>query len=414
MKRITSWHTQFALFVLLSAVALGLAACGGSSSSSSSSSSPATVDNTQAIEVNYGPANNYVNGLFTTVTICEPGTSNCQDIPDVLVDSGSEGLRLLSSVVTLTLPAVQDNSTNGLQECVTFGDGSYAWGPVVGADIKMAGEVGSSIPIQLISASPTYPVPSQCTSGGGSNLNTVAALGANGILGIGTFQQDCGSRCTSSSTTPALYYLCPNSFCQVATVPLSYQLQNPVWMFPQDNNGVLISLPSIPAEGQTTASGSLIFGIGTQSNNALGSADVYTTDSSGNFQTTYQGVAYTSFIDSGSNGLFFLDYATLGIPDCSDNPGWYCPGSPLTYTVTNTGQNGTSNPVSFDIANADSLFAINNGQNSAFNNLGGDSGTDPSTDYFDFGVPFFYGRNVFVGIENMSGPNGIVGPYWAY
>ena len=124
--------------------------------------------------------------------------------------------------------------------------------------------------------------------------------------------------------------------------------------------------------------------------------------------------AYTSFIDSGSNGLFFLDYATLGIPDCSDNPGWYCPGSPLTYTVTNTGQNGTSNPVSFDIANADSLFAINNGQNSAFNNLGGDSGTDPSTDYFDFGVPFFYGRNVFVGIENMSGPNGIVGPYWAY
>ena len=367
-------YTKLALYALLPAALLGLAGCGGSSSSSGSNIS-GPVSNTQPIEVNLGPANNYPNGLFTSVTICVPGTSNCQTIPDVLVDTGSEGLRLLSSQVTLSLPAVTDSSgSNGLQECVQFGDGSYVWGPVVGGDIQMAGEKASSVPLQLIdSSNPTqFPVPSQCTSGGGSDDNTVALLGANGILGIGNFQQDCGATCTTS-TSPNMYYLCSSSasVCSGATVPLSYQLQNPVWTFPADNNGVLISLPSIPADGAPTASGSLIFGIGTQSDNALGSAQVYTTDTSGNFHTIYNNIDYSSsFIDSGSNAIYFLDSATAGIPDCPNNSGWYCPGSTTSFTVTNTGLNGTSNPLTFAIANADTLFSANGGLNSAFNDLG--------------------------------------------
>ena len=415
MKPPKKWPSKFPLHILLSAALLALAGCGGSSSNSSSSTGGTQVNNTQPLEVNLGPANNTTNGLFTDVTICVPGTGTCQTIPNVLVDTGSEGLRLVSSEVTLSLPAITDNSSNGLQECINFADGSYVWGPVVSADIQMAGEKASSVPIQMISASPPYPVPSQCTSGGGPDANTVAQLGANGILGIGNFQQDCGSACTSSSTAPSLYYLCPNSVCQVTTVPLTDQLQNPVWTFPQDNNGVLISMPSIPADGAQTASGSLIFGIGTQSDNGLGSAQVYTTDISGNFQTTYNGISYSqSYIDTGSDSIYFLDASTLGIPDCSDYTGWYCPGSTVNYTVTNSGLNGTTGPVSFSIANADALFNANGGTNAAFNDLGGDSGTSPSTDYFDFGMPFFYGRNVFVGIENEPGPNGVVGPYWAY
>ena len=413
MKLPEGWPARFALICLTTAATLSLAGCGGSSSSPSSSPPPPTVNNTQPIEVNLGPLNDYPNGVFTTVTICVPGTSTCQDIPDVLVDTGSEGLRLLSSQVTLSLPAITDNSSNQLQECVGFSDGSYVWGPVAAADIAMAGETASSVPIQLIDSSnpTTLPVPSACASGGGTNENTVSALGANGILGIGIFQQDCGSACTSSSSSvPSLYYLCPNSVCQVTTVPLTFQLQNPVWMFPQDNNGVLISLPSVPDTGAPTVSGSLIFGIDTQSNNALGSAQIYTTDAYGNFQTTYNNIAYSqSFIDSGSNALYFLDSTTLGIQDCTNNPGFYCPASPVSYTVTNTGLNGTSGPVTINVANADALFQANNGLNAAFNNLAGDSGGD-----FDFGLPFFFGRDVFVGIENMTGPGGVVGPYWAY
>jgi hypothetical protein len=47
-----------------------------------------------------------------------------------------------------------------------------------------------------------------------------------------------------------------------------------------------------------------------------------------------------------------------------------------------------------------------------FNNIGGDSGTAPSNDYVDLGIPFFLGRSVFVGIAGSSTayPNG----YWAF
>nr|WP_249193126.1 DUF3443 family protein [Burkholderia cenocepacia] len=40
---------------------------------------------------------NAQNVLYTSVTICMPGTSNCQTIDNVLVDTGSFGLRLFNS-----------------------------------------------------------------------------------------------------------------------------------------------------------------------------------------------------------------------------------------------------------------------------------------------------------------------------
>jgi len=411
MTRSNKLTIQFGFVLALATGLLGFSGCGGNSGGSTSPGGVSPVSNTQAVAVNIGPANNALNEVFTEVTICNPGTTSCQTIPNVEVDTGSEGLRLLSSQVTLSLPAVTDTSGNGLQECVSFADGSYVWGPVAAADIQLAGEKASSVPIQIISDNPSFAVPSSCTSGGGPNENTAAALGANGILGIGVWQQDCGFGCTPSSTSiPPWYYLCPNSVCTVASVPLLSQLQNPVWTFPQDNNGVMISLPSIPADGAQSVAGSLIFGIGTQTDNALGTAKVYTTDGYGDFQTVYNGISYSnSFLDTGSNGIFFLDSATVGMPICANYPGFYCPASTTTFTATNTGLNGTTAPVSFDIANTEALFAANNGTNVAFSNLGGDN---PSS--FDWGLPFFYGRKVFIGIENETGPTGTVGPYWAY
>jgi len=185
-------------------------------------------------------------------------------------------------------------------------------------------------------------------------------------------------------------------------------------MFNADNNGALLQLPSIPATGQSTVSGSLIFGIGTQSNNALGSAVIYALNSSGDLQTTYpvaSGAIYPSFLDSSSNAINFLDATTLapaGVTACLDNPTYYCPSATLQFTVTNTGTNGASGPVTFSIVNADALFAIGN---VAFNDLGGVSGTSPATDYFDFGLPFFFGRNVFVGVAGTTVPTGTSAPY---
>ena len=114
----------------------------------------------------------------------------------------------------------------------------------------------------------------------------------------------------------------------------------------------------MPLTGAATATGSLIFGIGTQSNNALGSAQIYAVDANDDFATTYNGVPYSSsYIDSGSNILYFLDSATLGIIDCVDIQGIYCPNSTLNFTVTNSGTNGTSGQVTFSIANGDNLFS---------------------------------------------------------
>ena len=60
------------------------------------------------------------------------------------------------------------------------------------------------------------------------------------------------------------------------------------------------------------------------------------------------------------------------------------------------------------MANADDLF--NNNPNAfVFGQLAG-----PSTiSSFDWGLPFFYGRNVYIAIYGRTTPAGN-GPYWAY
>jgi len=381
-----------------------LGACGGGTGSSSDGGG--SIDNVQPIQVSFGPADNLVNGLYTSVTICVPGTSNCQTIDGVEVDTGSVGLRLLASRVTLGLPRMTDGAGNALANCASYVDNSYTWGPMATADIRMAGEKASAVPIQLIGAPSFAGAPDDCSSGG-TAADTVSALSANGILGLAVFRQDCGPACTAGRVPP-VYFSCPAaSPCTAAAVPVANQLQNPVWMFPQDNNGMLVSLPAVPAGGAPTASGSLIFGIGTQSNNALGGAHVYTTDDVGNFSTVFNGTTYSSsYLDTGSNGLYFQDSDTIPLPACpGDDSDFSCPPSTVTLSATTIGQNGTSASISFNVANAETLFQSNN---AAFNDLGG-----PDTGDFDWGLPFFFGRKTFIAIEGQSTAGG-TGPYWAY
>ncbi len=248
------------------------------------------------------------------------------------------------------------------------------------------------------------------------------AFGANGILGVGLFQQDCGAACTTQNQQiPAVYYDCPASGCNPTYVTLAQQLPNPVMLFASDNNGVLIQLPAVPNGGAVDVSGSLIFGIGTQANNALGSATVYavpdTGSSAGNITTIFNGTSYGAFIDSGSNGLFFLNSSIPGVPaTCTDQTSWYCPStSPDNLSAQNQGIN-MSSPVSvnFSIENADTLFANNGGTDTAFSTLGGSNCSAGGSDCgFDWGLTFFFGRNMFTAIENMGAPGGTP-PYYAY
>jgi hypothetical protein len=379
-----------------------------------------SAENVQPIVVNGGPiadsssSNNYPNAAFTSVTVCVPGTSNCQTIDGVLVDTGSVGLRLLSSsgggALTLSLPA-QTIDGNPLAESVQFVDGSSVWGPVQIADVKIAGESANSVQIHVLQHD-FYTIPIESSSGGGPEMDDLQSLGANGILGVGQYQQDCGSACAPSSggaQQSIAYYECSSAGCKPVSVTLSQQVQNPVALFPKDNNGVIITLPAVSGAA-AKVSGSLVFGIGTQSNNGLGSAAVYTLNENYSITTIYKNQTMpNSFIDSGSNGYFFSDNA---IPQCTQDyvSGYYCPPATLNLSATNQGANGTSGTSRFSVGNATMMFSGSTGNYDAFSTLAGPN--DPA-DSFDWGLPFFYGRAVYTAIEGKDTPAG-PGPYWAY
>jgi hypothetical protein len=202
----------------------------------------------------------------------------------------------------------------------------------------------------------------------------------------------------NSTLNPGFYFTCASGICNVTSIAVAQQLQNPVALFATDNNGTVIELPNIPASGVASATGSLVFGIGTQSNNSLGSATKLTLDGNGTLTTTF-GPAKTAFpgsvIDSGSNGIFFLDTSLNGIPTCPTNANFYCPATTETLSATNQGTNTVSSTVTFSVANADSLSSAF----AAFNDL---AGTKNNPAAFDFGLPFFFGRQVFTGLESVS------------
>ena len=389
--------------------------CGGGAGSATGSAVLAVsagANNAASVIIDNGPAaiSGSINVLYVSVTVCRPGTTICQTIDHVLVDTGSVGLRLLTPLnAALALPAVTTASGAPAATCAKFVSG-FAWGPVQRADVKIGGETAPSLPIQVVSdSSPSFAtIPRDCSSAG-SNLGSIAALGANGILGISMFKQDCGSACANVAISGA-YYACTSARCTSSSMALAQQVSNPVASFATNNNGVILVLPAVPAGGATALTGTLIFGIGTQANNHIESETVYAADGSGHFTSSYQGRSLPrSFLDSGSNGLFFDDG---GIRPCTLSVGFYCPLTALNLSATNSSFDGArSSVVNFRIESVDSLGAA-----VVAASIGGTySGVAaaPVNGSFDWGLPFFFGRRVFVAIEGAASPAG-PGPYWAY
>jgi hypothetical protein len=388
----------------------------GTSSSSEGSSGPTVTNTSPAPQVLAANAvrvtvDSGVSGVpnmpFVSVTLCVPGTSACQTIDHVLVDTGSWGLRVFASQLpaAMALPQQKDGAGHQVAECMQFFDG-YTWGAVKLADLQIAGEKAASLPIQVIE--PGYAsLPSDCAAVGASR-NTPAALQANGVLGIGVFKHDCGANCVQTAV-PATYYGCSGTACTSIPLAEQYQVANPVPYFANDNNGSLLSLPTV-AGGAASVSGQLIFGIGTQTNNGLGSAQVIGVSAqNGTFTTVQNGTTYSrSILDSGSTGLFFQ---TSALPVCaSPNNAYYCPTSTQQLSAMIQGVNGTTSAVSFSIGNATSI-AQTYGGDTALPLLAGPAFVTSSI--FDWGLPFFYGRNVYAAIEQQTTPGGS-GPYVAY
>jgi hypothetical protein len=428
------------LFVLFLLGSLGLAV-GCSGGGGGGGQTPVGVptggqNNVLPIAVDGGPTATqaggtiYENGLFATATICAPGsTSNCVTVDHMLVDTGSVGVRVLQSeVASLNLPQI-----GGLFDCVQFGDGSFVWGPVENANVTLAGETASNIPIHIISSS-TANIPSTCS---GTNENTQSLLGANGILGVGLEPFDCGLGCDVNggvSPIPPVYYMCPSSGCTPSYASCGslcsdstglQQVTNPVFLFSVDNNGVIVELPALPSSGTAaTVTGNLIIGIGTESNNQLTNANVFTLACGDNFDTTFEGQSFAvdpsscasnvfgGFIDSGSNALYFFDASNV-LPDCpagSVEANFYCPTSLMSLSAVNQDPNTLfTETTNFSVDNATNLFTANP-TNAAFSNLAGPAAS--VSQGFDWGLPFFYGKNVYNAIDGTVVPSGLASPPW--
>ena len=404
--------TRTAIVALLAGL---LAGCGGGGGGSAATPAPPPVppaaSNVMVASVDGGPANSgyNVNRLFVDVKICQPGSSQCLTIDHVLLDTGSTGLRLLSSLVKPALSLDKLTGATGfpLFNCAQFVDSTFAWGTVVAADIVLGGKTASAVPIQLIADPAAGRAPSAC-SVGGTEMTSAADLGANGILGMGLFRDDCGSGCQYTFHN-GFYYTCSSASCSSTTgvkVGVAQQLKNPVPLFATDNNGMLLDLPEAGAGTVTGLKGSLIFGIGTQSNNQPTGTRVLSTNASGYLTTLLGGQSMSgSFLDTGSNGLFF---DSSSIPVCPDSTGFYCPAALTSLSATLVGANQARAAITFTIDNASAMFG--NASRVVLPNLSGPFG-DPTS--FDWGLPFFYGRRVFIGIEGQPSSLGS-GPYYAF
>jgi hypothetical protein len=379
-----------------------LLGCGNSGSSGPSSPSGPSGPNVLAITIDPSSAAvcTSANMPCTQVTICQPSTSDCQTIADVLVDTGSSGLRIFASAVRIPLPS------SNLGECVYFGGGTE-WGRVHTMDVVLGGEPAVLVPVHVID--PTFAGQYTSTGQPASNICGVGVVdsspvqaGFNGILGVGLFPFDSG-----------FYYNCAALPCAAVAVAASQQVQNPVGLLPVDNNGVLVALPSVPASGSPSVTGSLILGIGTESNNQPSGVIVLPTNSLGQIVTRFHlspGISTQNvgIIDSGSNIIFFSD-SSLSIPLCPGNLSFlYCPSSPLNFSAVNTELSGSpASLVSFQIVDPRPLL---NSGNAAISNIGGPTF---STGVFDWGLPFFFGRTVYVGLSGRTSVLG-TGPFLAY
>ncbi len=396
-----------------------LGACVGGNGTPGQGGAPPPTLNTLTLTVDAGPTgtSGAINHGYVTVRVCVHGNAaQCANIDHVLLDTASWGLRLVGSVLaahSVKLAAELDSGNRAIEECVTFG-GGQTWGPVALADVTLAGESVADLPIQIMDDTQAgAPAPAGCGANG-TLINSVSGFNANGVLGIGVFAQDCGAACVAAATPVGPYYGCTSGtagVCTAENVPLTAQVTNPVAMFALDNNGVIIELPNLQnANGDVSVQGSVVFGLDTQADNAVPAVGltVLGTDGNGDFTTSFNGAAaLPSWIDSGSDAYEFDDPAISPCPGPAF-VGYYCPSSaplPLSAVNNGVGANNASSTVQFAVENPNSFVqgAV------AFIDLADGAGSST----FIWGMPYFYGRRIYVGIDQRIA--GVyTGPYFAY
>ncbi len=367
-----------AVLVLALLLGAGLGGCGGGSSSSlAANQMRLTVEENPEVDA-INPGGAMRDQPYVSILVCD-ASEHCVTVPYVEVDSGSTGLRLrYKALAGLDLQPVATASGAQLDDCAPF-VGGYVWGSVEQAYVQLGDEPRMQLPIQVYgSGGPAVPVAKDCTLFG-NDTGKLLTLGGNGILGIQGLVQ-----------APTYYFACAGTSCTYKpSIPSADEVINPVASLDDsDDNGVILTLPSVPASGAVMAQGTLTFGLDTRDDNRTTGFVPIATDAYYNMTVTAQGVSFPdSTIDSGTNGYsgaFNLPYdpATTG----------FDPASPQALTLTLSNAAGTlpdvSVPSTIDIANSDLLLA---GSNYALDDVGS---YDSSSTAVLVGLPYFFGRSI--------------------
>ena len=375
------------LLLVIAPLALHLSGC--ASVSQSNASTPTSLTN-QTPLIAHTP-NSGFNRFTVTVDVCIPGTQSCISVPNVLVDTGSTGLRIqasalaLTSGATLALPALTAADGSVLSECYRFGGGA-AWGALSTADVSIGGTRAPAMSIQVVTSNQPNQ-PSACPSGGTTS---------NGTLGIGINDYDCGLTCTmpeylKGQTGPKYqYYGCSDTACNAITgaIATSLQLENPTAVLDGGiYNGAVLDLPAVADGGATQAVGTLTFGVNTLANNMLVSPTIVSVSGGGvgYFTTTYNGVSYTSsFIDSGTATYTFFDSS---LTHCTGAVSFaVCESPTLNLSASVTTSSGEASTLPFDVG----MYPTSGASQGAA--VAASSGTSS----FVWGAPFFFGTRVAV------------------
>ncbi len=135
------------------------------------------------------------NRLYVTVEVCD-ADGTCVNVPDVVVDTSSAGLRVNRAALgALRLAELNDVVTGApLRACARLAQGSI-WGNVVRAQVRLGAlSTRWAIPIQTYTVQTGrgdyFDAPAECGSRA-QDLAQNGALAGNGVLGIGPQRNDC-------------------------------------------------------------------------------------------------------------------------------------------------------------------------------------------------------------------------------
>ncbi|WP_459906449.1 DUF3443 family protein [Caballeronia sp. HLA56] len=363
---------------------------------------PATTVADNVLPISVQTPNYDINRALISVTVCVPGTSMCETVNNVMVDTGSVGLRLQRSALKHPelFSAMAGPDAHALAECYRFVS-SAAWGVVTRADVRLAAIQASSVPIQIVDeASASYgdhPRPDSCSKGSKPT--------SNGTLGIAPVSlNDCKDPCFISLRTPR-YYECTTEGCTPIAKPVAanFRVVHPIAALPSDNNGYVLNVQAVPESGASATPGTLTLGIATRSNNALDVTDVIDLAPDGTFTTVWNGQSYSaSYFDTGTEEYYFAT-PPAGVHACGAH---WCAAPEAALSATLKGQT-TEATAKFRVGDSTSL--INSGKG-AFRNIAIVANKDSRA--FVWGMPFFIGRKVF--IKLTDGSSGSSNAYYAF